>query len=159
MRAAMRPGGVAVVWAWAAGSGSARASENAATAVPTRSVRIAPPFSPAQGDTDGARVSLSVPVPPRSSIRAGVCVILATVPVRVLHLTSEFPPRRFGGLATAMAGVTGGTARAGATVAVLLVEPQETAGVARVAAPAYGAARRLPRAPLQMEPTSPHDAV
>src|SRR5215212_6023862 len=41
--------------------------------------------------------------------------------MRVLHLTTEFPPVIFGGLGTAVGGLVNASARAGLTVGVLLV--------------------------------------
>src|SRR3954447_25361205 len=42
-------------------------------------------------------------------------------PLRVLHLTPEFPPVIWGGLGTAVGGLVNASARAGMTVGVLLV--------------------------------------
>ena len=42
--------------------------------------------------------------------------------MRVLHLTTEFPPVIYGGLGTAVGGWVTATARAGISVAVQLVE-------------------------------------
>src|SRR5215203_1684984 len=42
--------------------------------------------------------------------------------MRVLHLTTEFPPIIYGGLGTAVGGWVTGSARSGVDVAVLLVE-------------------------------------
>jgi len=42
--------------------------------------------------------------------------------MRVLHLTTEFPPVIYGGLGTAVGGWVTASARAGVTVAVQLVE-------------------------------------
>jgi hypothetical protein len=41
--------------------------------------------------------------------------------VRVLHLTTEFPPVIWGGLGTAVGGIVNASAHAGMTVGVLLV--------------------------------------
>ena len=53
--------------------------------------------------------------------------------MRVLHLTTEFPPVIYGGLGTAVGGWVTATARAGISVAVQLVEGPLVldAGVAR----------------------------
>jgi glycogen synthase len=56
--------------------------------------------------------------------------------VRVLHLTTEFPPVIYGGLGTAVGGWVKASARAGVDVAVQLVE-----GPLVVGAASYGAAR------------------
>lgn len=53
--------------------------------------------------------------------------------MRVLHLTTEFPPVIYGGLGTAVGGWVTASARSGITVAVLLVE-----GVLLVDDPGYG---------------------
>jgi len=53
--------------------------------------------------------------------------------MRVLHLTTEFPPVIHGGLGTAVGGLALASARAGMTVGVLLIG--DTEGVAYAAAP------------------------
>src|SRR5262249_6432345 len=57
--------------------------------------------------------------------------------MRILHLTTEFPPVIYGGLGTAEGGWVGASARAGISVAVQLVEGPLILD-AGVAANAYG---------------------
>jgi glycogen(starch) synthase len=56
--------------------------------------------------------------------------------MRVLHLTTEFPPVIYGGLGTAVGGWVTGSARSGVDVAVLLVEGELSD--AEPGAPSYG---------------------
>src|ERR1051325_1215954 len=50
--------------------------------------------------------------------------------MRVLHLTTEFPPVIYGGLGTALGGLAFASARAGITVGILLVGEMGRAGYA-----------------------------
>src|SRR5215211_3184932 len=50
--------------------------------------------------------------------------------MRVLHLTTEFPPVIYGGLGTALGGLAFASARAGMTVGVLLAGEMGRAGYA-----------------------------
>jgi glycogen(starch) synthase len=50
--------------------------------------------------------------------------------MRVLHLTTEFPPVIYGGLGTALGGLAFASARAGMTVGVLLAGEMGRAGAA-----------------------------
>ena len=66
--------------------------------------------------------------------------------MRVLHLTTEFPPVIYGGLGTAVGGWVRASARAGISVGVLLVEGELAVGAAswaaRYGAPAPGRGRQ-----------------
>src|SRR3954466_1160266 len=59
-------------------------------------------------------------------------------PLRVLHLTPEFPPVIWGGLGTAVGGLVNASAEAGMTVGVLLV-----GGVLVLEQPIYGRPRGI----------------
>ena len=74
--------------------------------------------------------------------------------MRILHLTTEFPPVIYGGLGTAVGGWVTATARAGISVAVHLVEgplalDADLAGAGYGYGYGYGAGRRRP--PLTTE--------